>query len=122
MHPKKDKDMIDYRGLYESSTSLLLYNVTKDLAATVALAGFVKLKKKNRFTFCDKEVTGVILQNEGMFIILGDDLIEFSEDVKEFNEFCKDPYNMITLYEGVCKELGLTDKKKKKKNADVHED
>jgi len=106
--------MIDYRGLYESSTSLLLYNVTKDLAAVVALSGFVKLKKKNRLTFKDKEVTGVILQDEGMFIILGDDLIEFSEDVKEFDEFCKDPYNMITLYESICKELGLTGKKKKK--------
>ena len=99
--------MIDYRGLYESSTSLLLFNVTKDIASTVALAGYVKFKKKNRFTFGDKEVTGIILQQEGLFIIVGDDLIEFSEDVSEFNEFCKDPYNMITLYEKVCDELGI---------------
>jgi hypothetical protein len=108
--------MIDYRGLYESSTSLLLFNVTKDIASTVALAGYVKFKKKNRFTFGDKEVTGVILQQEGLFIIVGDDLIEFSEDVSEFNEFCKDPYNMITLYEKVCDELGLSEKKKRKKD------
>jgi len=113
--------MIDYRGLYESSTSLLLFNVTKDIAAAVALAGYVKFKKKNKFVFGDKEVTGVILQQEGLFIIMGNDLVEFSEDVKEFDEFCKDPYNMITLYESVYKELGLTDKKKKK-DADVHED
>ena len=108
--------MIDYRGLYESSTSLLLYNVTKDLAAAVAMTGFVKLKKKNRFTFKDKEVTGIILQENGMFIIVGDGLIEFSEDAEEFEEFCKDPYNMINLYENVCNELGLTDRKRKKKN------
>ena len=106
--------MIDYRGLYESSTSLLLYNVTKDIASTVSTVGFVKLKKRNRFAFGNKEVTGIILQQNGLFIILGDDsLIEFSEEVSEFNEFCKDPYNMITLYENICKELDLTDKKKK---------
>ena len=115
--------MIRYRDLYESSTSLLLYNVIIDLAATVAMVGLVNFKKKNRFTANGKEICGVLLQEEGMFIITGDDaLIEVSDEDEEFSNIYSDPYNIITLYENVCKELGLTDKKRKKKNGNVHED
>ena len=115
--------MIRYRDLYESSTSLLLYNIIKDLAAIVAMAGFVKLKKKNRPTANGKEICGVILREEGMFIITSEDtLIEVSDDNEEFESICSNPYNIITLYENVCKELGLTDKKRKKKNGNLSKD
>lgn len=111
--------MIRYRDLYESSTSLLLYNVIKDLAATVAMVGLVKFKKKNKFTVNGKEICGVLLQQNGMFIIADDTLIEVSDEDKDFQEFHGNPYNVITLYENVCKELGLMDsKKRKKKNED----
>lgn len=105
--------LIDYRALYECSTTMLLYNVVKEIATLVAGVGLVKFKKKNKFTCCGKTIIGVLLQENGMFIITDDSMFEISDDNDEFNEFKENPLNMVTLLENVRKELGLTNKKKK---------
>lgn len=109
---------IDYRGLYESSTMLLLYNVVKDIAVIVSTVGMVKLTRKNKIAWNDKKITGVILQEEGMFIVMDDKAIfEISDEDPDFKEFSSNPLNVVTLYENIIKELKLTDKK----DGDVHE-
>lgn len=121
----KDKSMtqyeIDYRGLYESSTMLLLYNVVKDIAAIVSTVGMVKLTRKNKIAWNGQKITGVILQEEGMFIVMDNKTIfEISDEDPDFKEFSSNPLNVVTLYENIIKELKLTDKKDKK-DGDVHE-
>lgn len=112
---------IDYRGLYESSTMLLLYNVVKDIAAIVSTVGMVKLTRKNKIAWNGQKITGVILQEEGMFIVMDDKTIfEISDEDPDFKEFSSNPLNVVTLYENIIKELKLTDKKDKK-DGDVHE-
>lgn len=103
---------IDYRGLYESSTMLLLCNVVKDIAVIVSTVGMVKLTRKNKITWNGKKITGVILQEEGMFITMDDKTIfEISDEDPDFKEFSSNPLNVVTLYENIIKELKLTDKK-----------
>lgn len=105
--------LIDYRALYECSTTMLLYNVGKEIAVLVAGVGLVKFKKKNKFTCCGKTIVGALLQENGMFIITDDSMFEMSEDNDDFNEFKENPLNMITLLENIRKELGLTKKNSK---------
>ena len=104
--------ILDYRSLYESSISLLLYNVIKDIAAMVAGVGLVKFKKRNKFEWNGKTICGVILQENGMFILTEDSMFEISDDNNDFAEFASYPLNVVTLYEKIGKELGLTNKKR----------
>ena len=104
-------NLIDYRGLYESSVTLLLRNVTKEIAVLVGSVGMVKLTRKNKIGYKDTKIVGVLAQLEGMFIMLENGkTFEFVDDDEEFKEFCKDPLIMITLLENIAKEL---DKKSK---------
>lgn len=105
--------LIDYRALYECSTTMLLYNVAREIATLVAGVGLVKFKKKNKFTWGDKTIIGVLLQESGMFILTDESMFEIVEDNDEFNKFKENPLNMVTLLENIRKELGLTNKKKK---------
>ena len=105
--------LIDYRALYECSTTTLLYNVAREIATLVAGVGLVKFKKKNKFTWGSKTIIGVLLQESGMFILTDESMFEIVEDNDEFNNFKENPLNMVTLLESIRKELGLTNKKKK---------
>jgi hypothetical protein len=91
--------ILDYRSLYESSISLLLYNVIKDIAAMVAGVGLVKFRKKNKFDWNGKIICGVILQENGMFILTEDSMFEISDDNNDFADFASYPLNVVTLYE-----------------------
>ena len=100
--------LIDYRSLYESSTSRLLYNVVKDIAMAVSTTGMVKLTRKNKVEWNGKKIVGVLLQENGMFILTNDNKsFEMVEEDKEFEEFSSNPLNVITLLESIRKELKL---------------
>ena len=103
--------LMDYRGLYESSVSLLLYNVTKDIAIMLSKSSEVKFKKKNKFTFGGKAISGIVLREDGFFITV-DDGTEF-ELTDECEFYTSTPLNMITLFENIAKELGLNKQNKK---------
>ena len=101
------KDIIDYRTLHEQSIYLLQYNIIKDIAVLASIKGLINFKRRNKFDFDGGKITGVLLQENGMFILYGTKMFEICEDDKTFVKFAKDTYNLIKLYEGVVNELGL---------------
>jgi hypothetical protein len=101
------KEVIDYRCLHEQSVSMIKSEIITDIAVLMVTKGLLKFKKKNQFSFGDKKITGVLLQENGMFILTGDKMFEIDEDDETFAEFEKDIYNLISLYESVVKQIGL---------------
>ena len=83
----------------------------KDIAVLVSSVGMVKLTRKNKVGYKDTKITGVLLQENGMFVIMEDGkTFEFADDDEEFNAFCENPLNMITLLENIAKELNKKSK------------
>ena len=77
------------------------------MALLVSSKGLVKFKKSNQFKFGDMKITGVLLQENGMFIMTDDKMFEVDENNETFAEFNKDIYNLLSLYESVVKQLGF---------------
>lgn len=91
---------------------MLQYNIISDVIVMAASSGLIKFKKKNKFDFNGTKVEGILLQEEGAFIITsGNKMFEIDEDDETFMEFGKNPYNYIQLYESVVNELKLNEKK-----------
>ena len=101
------KDIIDYRTLHEQSVFMLKCNIVRDIAVLLATSGLVKFKKANQFAFDNRKITGLLLQENGMFILTDKKMFEVDEDDKTFVEFSQNTYNIICLYESLVKELGL---------------
>ena len=102
-----ENNVVNYRALYEQSVCMMAYNIMKDISALLSAHETIKFEGDNKFKFDGKNVTGICLQKQGVYIMYGTKKFEVSEDNKTFNEFSKEPYNFIKLYESVTKTLNL---------------
>ena len=102
-------EIANFRETYEKQVAELEFDIIASIAMIVSKHGVVKFSKKNTVKWRNKNITGVLFKDKNMFIRIGNELVEVDDDNMTFSEICYDPYTLISIYESLVNELGLSE-------------